>query len=213
MVASMANSAMTEQGVPELTFAPVSAERWGDLQSLFGKRGGRDGCWCMRWRLQRVKFEQGKGDSNRRTLQAGVADGSVQGVIGYVDDLPVSWCAVGPRTDFPVLESSEILQAVDDKPVWSISCCFTARRYRRQGFALPTVSAAVAYALECGASLVEGYPIIPRLVKIPVAAAWTGFASTFEAAGFEEVERRVDIRPIVRFCGPTDEMREPKKGG
>jgi hypothetical protein len=29
---------------------PATAERWPDLEALFGKNGACAGCWCMWWR-------------------------------------------------------------------------------------------------------------------------------------------------------------------
>jgi hypothetical protein len=26
---------------------PLTAERWGDLETLFGEHGAYGGCWCM----------------------------------------------------------------------------------------------------------------------------------------------------------------------
>ena len=49
-----------------------------------------------------------------------------------------------------------------------------------------------------GATIVEGYPTIPRGERAPDAFLWTGIASAFERAGFKEVVRRSPTRPIVR---------------
>ncbi len=31
----------------DLEFQPVTAERWQDLEALFGESGAYGGCWCM----------------------------------------------------------------------------------------------------------------------------------------------------------------------
>jgi GNAT superfamily N-acetyltransferase len=191
-----------------LTFHPVTPKRWDDLEQLFGTRGAREGCWCMRWRLPRHRFEQQKGEANRQALKAGIEAGSVRGIIGYVNGEPAAWCSVGPREGFVGLEASEILAPVDDAPVWSVGCFFVAKRFRLHGMATPLLKAAVDYAASEGVRIVEGYPLIPIKDKIPVAFAWTGFLSTFMAAGFVEVERRAPIRPIVRIELPVKD-----KGG
>jgi hypothetical protein len=43
---------------PELTFVPLTKERWSDFETLFGVRGACGGCWCMFWRLTRSEFER-----------------------------------------------------------------------------------------------------------------------------------------------------------
>lgn len=181
-----------------LRFDPVNRDRWTDLEAVLGSRGGHDGCWCMRWRMPRLDFERSRGDRNRRALRAGVVAGSVTGIVGYLEDRPVAWCAVGPRAQFPVLDTTDVLARVDDSPVWSIGCCCIARGCRRRGYSGSVLRAAVDYAADNGAEVVEGYPLVPRTERVPVAAAWTGFASAYREAGFMEVARRVELRPIVR---------------
>ena len=153
----------------------------------------------MRWRLPREQFERQKGEANRNALRLGVESGRITGIIGYAKEQPVAWCSVGPRADLVGLAASEILARVDDQPVWAVGCFFVHRRYRRQGMTEQLLLAAVDFARARGATIVEGYPLVPIKEKIPVAFAWTGFESAFRAAGFQEVARRVPIRPIVRF--------------
>jgi GNAT superfamily N-acetyltransferase len=111
----------------------------------------------------------------------------------------VAWCAVGLRDEFVGLEASEILAPVDDQPVWSIGCFFIKKRYRLQRVSVQLLQAAVQYIEAQGGSIIEGYPLVPISEKIPVAFAWTGFESAFKEVGFTEVERRVPIRPIMRY--------------
>ena len=89
---------------------------------------------------------------------------------------------------------------MDDQPVWSITCFFVARAYRGQGLTVALIKAAVAYAGEQGAEMVEAYPVEPKSEEMPAVFAWTGFASAFRQAGFEEVLRRSETRPIMRYA-------------
>ena len=182
-----------------LTFAPLTIERWPDLEQLFGERGACGGCWCMSWRLKRSVWEEQKGLQNKRAFKRLVRTRQPIGVLAYTADVPVGWCAVGPRETLPFLERSRVLRAVDDKPVWSISCLFVERGNRRKGVSVRLLRAAIDYARSCGATTVEGYPTQPRTDSIPDAFAWTGIPSAFEQAGFKEVLRRSDTRPIMRY--------------
>jgi hypothetical protein len=185
-----------EHGV--LNYRAIDPSRWEDIEQLFGQRGAREGCWCMRWRLPRLQFEQQKGRPNRRSFKAAIEAGRVRGILGYAGDTPVAWCSFGPRQEFVGLDASEILAPVDDLPVWSIGCFFIKKQYRLQQVSVGLLQAAVRCIEEQGGAIVEGYPLVPISEQIPVAFAWTGFESAFKAAGFEEVERRVKIRPIMR---------------
>ena len=183
----------------DLSFHALTPDRWPDLVSLFGPRGACGGCWCMWWRLKRSEFDLQKGEGNRLALQAIVASGEIPGILAYRGGQPVGWCSIAPRQAFPVLERSRILKPVDDQPVWSVVCFFIAKPYRRQGLTVRLLEAAVAYAREQGASIVEAYPQEPRQDHAPDPFVFTGLASAFRQAGFVEVLRRSETRPIMRF--------------
>jgi GNAT superfamily N-acetyltransferase len=183
----------------KLGFLPLTPDRWKDLERLFGERGACGGCWCMWWRLARAEFSARKGAKNKAAFKKIVESNQMPGVLAYVDGQPVGWCAVGPRENHPVLDRSRVLGRVDDKPVWSVTCLFMAKPYRRAGVSCELLRAAAAHAASGGATLVEGYPVEPRKSSMPDVFAWTGLASAFRRAGFKEVTRRSATRPIMRL--------------
>ena len=184
-----------------LRIEPATPERLADLEDLFGAKGACGGCWCQWWRLPRAEFVKGKGEPNRLALRRQVEAGP-PGVLAYRGEQAVGWCAVAPRADYPRLARSRTLAAVDEQPVWSISCLFVRRGHRQQGVSEALVRAACAFAAQRGARLVEAYPIDPRGARTPDAFAWTGLLSAYERAGFAEVARRSESRPIVRWSAP-----------
>ncbi len=190
---------MAELSTTDLVFHPVTPDRWQDLEKLFGPRGAIGGCWCMWWRIKRVDFEKNQGDGNHQSMRAIVDSGKVPGILAYAAGEPVAWCSVAPREDFPVLDRSHILKRVDDQPVWSIVCFFIAKDYRHTGVSNRMLEAAVDFARQNGARIVEGYPIEPKKDRAPDIYIFTGMISTFLKAGFQEVARRSKTRPIVRY--------------
>ncbi len=187
-----------KQSLGQLQTIPVSRESWKDLEGLFGERGACGGCWCMVWRLSRQEFEAGKGTPNRRRLKELVDGGAMPGILGYIGEQPVAWCAVAPRTDYGFLGRSRVLAPVDEEPVWSISCLFVDRAYRSRGLSTGMISAAVDFASSRGAAVVEAYPVDKPNERAADAFVWTGLASSFLKAGFQEVARRSETRPIMR---------------
>jgi GNAT superfamily N-acetyltransferase len=183
----------------ELRFRWATPSRWKDVETLFGERGACGGCWCMTWRLERAAFVAGKKSGNRRALKKLVEGGRRPGVIAYHGREPVAWCAVAPRTEYSHLARSRVLAPVDDSPVWSITCLFVARPWRRQGVSARLLRATAEMATARGARIVEGYPQQPAMQKTPDPFVWTGLPSAFRKAGFREVARRSPNRPIVRF--------------
>jgi GNAT superfamily N-acetyltransferase len=183
----------------DLAFHPLTADRFPDLEQLFGRRGACGGCWCMWWRLKRSEFERQKGETNRRALKRIVESGEVPGLLAYRGGRPIAWCSVAPREAFGALERSRVLKRVDDRPVWSVVCFFVAKPFRRRGLTAALLRAATEYAREHGARIVEGYPIEPKKSPAPDPFVWTGLPSAFRRVGFVEVARRSPTRPIMRF--------------
>jgi GNAT superfamily N-acetyltransferase len=187
-----------------LVIRPATADRWDDMQRLFGPRGACGGCWCMWWRLKRSEFDRQKGEGNRAALQAIVESGQVLGLLAYDGERAVGWCALGPREQFPVLERSRVLKPVDDTPVWSAVCFYVDPAYRQRGLSLALLKGAIDHVHAHGGRVIEGYPVEPRKERVPAVFVFTGLASTFRRAGFVEVARRSDTRPIMRYVLPSE---------
>jgi len=181
------------------TFHPLTPERWSDFDKLFGLRGACAGCWCMYWRLSRTQFDEQRGELNHRNIKALVDSNIIPGLLAYSGDEPVGWCSIAPREDFSTLSRSRILKPVDTQPVWSVVCFFVARSHRRKGLTVELLQAAVEFARVNGARIVEGYPVEPKTGKAPDVFVYTGLASAFLQAGFTEVLRRSETRPIMRY--------------
>jgi len=177
---------------------PVTPERWPDLERLFGERGACGGCWCMYWRLPRPEFQRMKGAGNKAAFQTIVKSDAMPGVLAYVGGQPAAWCAIAPREQYPGLQRSRILKPVDGQPVWSVTCFFVARPFRRKGLSVQLLQAAVEFARSRGANIVEGYPVEPKSGSMPDAFAWTGLAAAFRKAGFRSVAKRSPTRPVMR---------------
>lgn len=194
---------------PYFTFYPLTPERWKDLETLFGNHGTSGGCWCMWWRLKRSEFERQKGEANRLAMKALVKSGEVPAILAYHKGQPIGWCSVAPREKFPALDRSHVLQRVDNQPVWSIVCFFIAKPFRKQGLLEKLLIAAIEYARQQGAKIIEGYPIEPKKGKIADVFAYTGLASAFRKVGFIEVLRRSETRPLMHYTIslPQSEVR------
>ena len=61
------------------------------------------------------------------------------------------------------------------------------------------LKAAIEYSKEQGARILEGYPVDTLGGKTAALFIYTGTASAFKKAGFKEVARRSDKRPIMRY--------------
>jgi len=180
-------------------FFPVTNERWKDFEKLFGEKGACAGCWCMYWRLKQSVLDAQKGNGNKRAMKEIINSGKIPGILAYSEGEPIGWCSVAPREDFSKLDNTRILKPVDEKSVWSVVCFFIHKDHRKRGLSIALLNAAKIFVKSSGGKILEGYPIEPKKDKMPDAFAWTGISAAFESAGFKEVARRSETRPIMRF--------------
>jgi len=188
----------------KLTVAPLTQDRWADLEAVFAGKGCSfaRACWCMEGRYNGRRPELGQGKArakaNRLALKALVEGGSIPGLIGYRGTTPVGWVSLAPREEYGRLKRSAVMKAVDDQPVWSVVCFVVPSEYRGQGVAQALLKAAVAYARKKGAKIAEGYPI-DKPTRSSDGFMWFGAKSMYDKAGFEEVARHKPQRPIMRL--------------
>ncbi len=192
-----------------LEILPLTPERLPDLAALFGQGGDPKLCWCSWYRVRNVDFKSATAETNREVLERAVdttgAAGRAPGLIAYRDGEAIGWVSLGPRDDFDRLQHSKVLGPIDDRPVWSIVCFVVARAARGQGVARLLLDAAITYAAEHGATLLEAYPVDTTGGRVPAAHAFKGTVSMFSGAGFEVVERR----QANRTSTPRSIVRRP----
>lgn len=192
---------------PDLEFQPLTPKRLPDLASLFEQGGDPKGCWCAWFRVRGMTFSNSSAADNRTVLEKAARTdarkGRAPGLIAYRDGEAIGWVSLAPREDFERLEHSKVLARVGEKPVWSIVCFVVGRRARGQGVANALLRAAMDYARDHGATMLEAYPVDTGGGRVPSANVYHGTLTMFERAGFRVVERRQanrssPVRPIVR---------------
>ncbi len=191
--------------VPDLTFAPVTAERWNDLADLFGPNGAYSNCWCTWWIFTGREFDQATPAERRLVLHTLVAEGARPGILAYDAGRPVGWVAVGPRRRYARMMSprARVNGPLDrEDPGWVVNCFYIPRAERGRGIATGLLSAAVSFAFERGARYVAGHPVDVDGDGPGASALFVGTLSMFLDAGFTEVERRQG-RPVVRIDLPN----------
>jgi GNAT superfamily N-acetyltransferase len=125
-------------------------------------------------------------------------------LLAFDGDLAVGWCQLTPRQALPWLDRSWRLKRLDEAPVWSLSCFYIRKGYRKRGVNAALIAAAIESARHAGAPALEAYPLDASLTS---SSSFTGYLSTFQRAGFKIVARHVPSRPIVR-----DEFKKSDDG-
>jgi GNAT superfamily N-acetyltransferase len=176
-----------------LDVLPLTPDLWPALEDLFGEKGACNGCWCMYWRIGNA-YRRRPQEINKQEFQTVVRQGPPPGLIAFEGALAVGWCQLTPRDALPWLDRAR--QRVDAMPVWSISCFYVRKGYRRRGVSSALIEAAVTTAKGAGAPAIEAYPLNGDLSP---SSTGTGYTSTFVRAGFKTVGFRTPPRPIMRL--------------
>jgi len=148
----------------------------------------------MYWRIG-AAYRKRPGQTNKTAFKEIVMLGPPPGLLAFDGDVAVGWCQLTPRAQATQLDRAWRLKRVDDLPVWSITCFYVRKAYRKRGITSFMIEAALKAAKEAGAPALEAYPLDRSLSP---SATSTGIVSTFERAGFKTVACRVPPRPIMR---------------
>jgi GNAT superfamily N-acetyltransferase len=176
---------------------PATAARWPDLGRVFGAReADPTSCWCQR-------FLTHDEPDNRSALRREVLDAEPPvGLLAYRGDDAVGWTRVVPRATLPGITGNRALARVldPDPGAWWVACFVVRREQRGTGIGVALLEAAVDWAAQHDASVLDGHPVDTRATAgtASPSAVFTGTLPMFERAGFTEVGRTYRTRPVMR---------------
>lgn len=180
-----------------LEFLPASPGRWDDVAAVVGSCSEGRRCWCAFWYLPNAEYRANGPAANRAVLEHLVGSGAEPGLIAYADGAPAGWVGVAPRQRYDRLNRSRNFRPLDDLPVWSVTCFIVARPFRGKGLLTALAAAAAEFAFAHGAPAIEGYPLEPG-PRTGQGDLFVGTPKAFVAAGYREVARPLERRPIMR---------------
>ncbi len=196
----------------EPKIVPANEASWEDVQAVLGSRAAPATCQCQRYKMERGESWRSVGSEElafRLRAQADCGNPrskATSGLVAYLDDEPVGWCAVEPRTAYPRLLTKTRVpwdgrdEDKADESVWAVTCFVTRAGYGRQGISTLLARTAVDFARERGARALEGYPMVTEPGRAEMAMELhVGTRSAFEAAGFREVGRPTLRRAVMRI--------------
>jgi len=191
-----------------ISVVPANEASWGDLQTVFGRRGAASRCQCQRYKLRpRESFAsfpaEERADRLREQTDCGHREpGTTSGLVAYLNSEPVGWCAVEPRIAYAGLVRNNRVpwvgreQDKTDDSVWAVTCFFTRVGFRKHGVSRALARAAVDFARERGARAIEGYPMTTK--NVISEELHVGTEGVFADAGFTEVSRPTLRRVVMR---------------
>ncbi|GAA3579005.1 GNAT family N-acetyltransferase [Kribbella ginsengisoli] len=187
----------------QLTIVPANQAPWSDLQAIFAT-GDPARCSCQRFRmLPKESWASEGAEELAARLQDQTACGNpkaktTSGLVAYLDDEPVGWCAVAPRADHPrLLRDYRVpwqgrTEDKTDPTVWAVTCFVTRAGFRRRGISHALARATVDFARTRGALAIEAYPDL-------VDGGSVGTPATFAGAGFTAVSHPGSRRIVMRL--------------
>ena len=173
-----------------MEIVPLSRETWPALAELFAAGGDPKWCWCQFWRKPGSNWSNTTADDNRASLEALVGEDPAPGLVALRDGVAVGWVGLGPREAFGAAGP-----VADDPAARGRGRLVDQLLRGRPEGARPGRSptrcsrAAVEYAADHGARIVEGYPVETE-GRMPSASAYTGTRGMFDRAGFARRPRR-----------------------
>ena len=174
-----------------ITTEPATSDRWDDVQHAL--TGGGDGasCQCIWPVLSNKDWNATTAPQRTEMFRAEVDAGPPPGIVAYVDGEAAGWIRIGPRTTQARVPRTRIIAAAstepfDDDSVWAVTCFVVRREHRGSGLNPELLRAAVTYAQESGARIIEGYPVDTGGEKQRSNDLFHGTLGTFLAAGFAE---------------------------
>lgn len=160
----------------------LSESNLNDFWTVHSQANGMAECYCAFWWTD---FED---DWDKRTPEDNKAlrreifnKGIYDGYLLYVDNQPAGWCQVIQRDRLSKLTRNFELQS--DESIWTISCFFIAKNFRRQGMAEFLLREVMADLKARQVEKLEAYPRHGEITKDD--ELWSGPQEIFKNAGFE----------------------------
>ena len=183
---------------------PLTPEHWPALEDLFGPQGPCYGCWCNHFRMAPKLRKPLLGEGARQLFEQRVKEGPPPGVLAFLGDVPVGWLQIGPRAHVPEWNnprraSTPLPDApAQDERNWAASCFFVGKGFRGQGVTGVLLDGGIDFARRSGARLLEAAPMAND-TKRSGEGRDVGPESVFRRAGFAEVARHKEGRPLMRL--------------
>jgi hypothetical protein len=171
---------------PALVIRPANDAGCADLETVFGTRGAAYRCECQRYKLApRESFGSVPVEERAARLRDQTACGDpdspvTSGLVAYLDDQPVGWCAVEPRPAYQGL-------LPDDTTSHPTKSSASLRYFAGTPTSHPTKSSA-------SLRYFAGTPTSAISEELHV-----GTVRTFAAAGLVEVSRPSPRRVVMRL--------------
>lgn len=197
-------------GPHSISIVPANEAPCDALDVIFGTRGYPARCRCQRfkttteeWWHNPISLEERMFRQRQQTDCGYPEPGVTSGLISFLEDEPVGWCAVEPRNEYMRLGQTPWKGRDEneaDDTVWAVTCFVVRVGYRRQGMTYPLARAAVEYARVRGARAIEAYPMITEPGKdVTWGELNVGPRQVFAAAGFDQVSHPSKRRVVMRI--------------
>jgi ribosomal protein S18 acetylase RimI-like enzyme len=182
----------------ETTIKPLAPDLLGDYlrffdTMVFEENPGWSACYCFSFFFTGPN-EQWNKENNRRSVTEFIKAGKMTGYLAYSDDVPVGWCNVNNRLNYPrLLKYYDLIDNPADK-VCSVVCFLIKPEYRRQGIARKMLEQICA---DCSANDYDYIEAYPGKGKLSCERLYKGPLELYLDFGFS-IEKEFDDYVVVR---------------
>ncbi|MCT9000253.1 GNAT family N-acetyltransferase [Chelativorans intermedius] len=148
----------------------------------------------MVWRARGDEAKNTNPDFRKSRMEHRVKSGETVGLLAYQEGEPIGWCSVAPRTTYRDLGGPHDYED-DPNAVWSLTCFSVAKEHRKKGLSSALLEAAIGYARDNGAKVIEAYPVAPNSPSYQ----YMGLVPQFERRGFTYIQDAGSRRRVHRL--------------
>ncbi|MCF8569574.1 GNAT family N-acetyltransferase [Gordonia sp. HY002] len=171
---------------PTLTFCAATQDVFDDVETILGPKRRPDAiaCWCLTYRLGNREAARLDAPERRQAVFDSCGRRPAPGILAYdtAGDV-VGWAAVARRGAIAALADHTTFPPIGDGDPWTVYCLRTRGGRRRRGIGQRLLQAAVDFAVDNGADVVDAYPVDPVGTVSPIFA-YPGIRSMYEREGF-----------------------------
>jgi GNAT superfamily N-acetyltransferase len=194
----------------QLTIIGANQASWADLRAIFGTADYPGRCYCQRFKTRDCHWSSLSHGERQNRLREQTHCNNPQarattGLVAYLNEEPVGWVAVEPRTAYPRLLRVRTVwsgrqEDKADDSIWAVTCFVVRKGYRKRGITYPLAAATISFARDHGARALEAYPMITLPGKeITWGELHVGSRQVFADAGFTEVSHPSPRRVVMRI--------------
>jgi hypothetical protein len=180
----------------------LTLDNYNDFLNLMQTSESSNRCMCMWWIIPVKDYHNnGHVGNAKQFYELLKADKNSLGILIYDNDIPIGWCACGPRKRYIRAIKTPTFKGRDeseDETVWLIPCFYIRNDYTGKGIVSLLIEEAIKQAKINRAKAIEAFPYCTDK-RINSGDIQVGFDKEFQKCGFKQTRKNSEKRIVVRL--------------